>query len=476
MAAQQSSSPGGGADDLLIAIGLVVVLSILFVFVVYSVAKTGWNTLFLDFAKLEVWPAALFLQDAQRLQAALDTLDPRTMQWEDARTALSLAGHYGRFWLLPPMGLLAWHLWKKNGWTMNLSRRFTMKTLAEHNVSIVPCLAPVVRRKRSILDEPTSTGPWRVAESPMLFAIRHGIVRGADGKPVPEAWCFLDNGLPRIPAKVPDGGFVFDKKRAEEVYAARVGPQMPPIAPDGTIGVPPAKSPSRPNPAVDASIPLYLVGLIGAYCAFALGKRSAGLRIMDAMSLSFNEEAMEATRPAGGDVAGDFPIDIADAEVWIRKALKEYDPLDSSGMAAAARRLQASFKNRHDAFLYVWFGNLVNEARKVSGTSPPFEALWLRPTNRPLWYYYEALGGMTPMAEGAGPWAHYLAERVLHAQMSGASSSPDGVRAPRSTAISTPYVWPAVQALRRAIEDEGWLAQEEPAKTAGAAKQAPVPF
>jgi intracellular multiplication protein IcmP len=63
----------------------------------------------------------------------------------------------------------------------------------------------------------------------------------------------------------------------------------------------------------------------------------------------------------------------------------------------------------------------------------------MRPACRPLWYFLNAVGGNTVSAEGAAPWAHWNAEKVL------------GDR------ITEPVVDSASMALRQAIDDEGWL-------------------
>lgn len=66
---------------------------------------------------------------------------------------------------------------------------------------------------------------------------------------------------------------------------------------------------------------------------------------------------------------------------------------------------------RHGYLLTV-MGSLLAAAR-ADGVVPTAEFLWLRPTDRRLWYMLNCIGRQTPFAEVAGPFAHWRAEKVM---------------------------------------------------------------
>lgn len=53
------------------------------------------------------------------------------------------------------------------------------------------------------------------------------------------------------------------------------------------------------------------------------------------------------------------------------------------------------------------------EAARLDGVVPTAEFLWLKPTDRRLWYMLNCIGRQTPFAEVAGPFAHWRAEKVM---------------------------------------------------------------
>ena len=75
------------------------------------------------------------------------------------------------------------------------------------------------------------------------------------------------------------------------------------------------------------------------------------------------------------------------------------------------------------------------EAARKNGVLPPCYFIWLRPMNRPLWYWLNNVGRRTPVAEVAGIHAHYLAEKVSGHRM------------------ERPYVVEATKALERALRE-----------------------
>lgn len=369
-------------------------------------------------ARVQIAPALPVSDTAVRLWDYLDRHPGASLSGAQIKAVLALSGSIGRWWIAPLLLILGYLRWKRLAKYERFSRIFTMKTLLEHNAEHFPALCPVVNRDRLILEENPAQGRWRVAESPMLFALRQGIVTDGKGRPVPESAAFTENGLPRENPETPEGGFVFDTDRAFKVYQDRVGPPMVPLR------------------AIE-TLPVYLQGLIGAFAAFCLGRRDAGQAILDAMSTSFRES--DLAEDEGTSIpAATLTLDIGDAkaqtQALFRLATDKANTTESDLAAKTIRRL-----SRHGAFLYPWIGELLTTARLQGGSLPAQEFIWLRPTNRVLWYYLNPLGGNTVFAEGAGPWAHRLAEMTL------------------GEAIPEPVVGEAVKALQEAIDAEGWF-------------------
>lgn len=368
-------------------------------------------------AKIELIPFVLWDAKAQKLWSILDQRSPYSMTWTQEVKALTIAGQYARWWLVPWIFTMGWLVSRELGKMDRFTRRFTMKTLLKHNAALFPVLRPVGFRKHLITEEPTATGPWRVMESPMLFALRHKIIKDKQGNVVLEQVCFTDNGLPRKTIVTPEGGFIFDDAQATKVYVSRMGPHFPGYD----------KLKEQPD---------YIRGLIGAFAAVGIGYKEKGGVIFDTMADSFNEEAAIKTQDKQGIPQGDIGINIADADAWIERAFKERPITQADVESDLARSLRHRL-SKHEAWLWVWLGELLQTARMQGGAIPPNEFIWLRPTNRPLWYFLHAIGGNTVSAEGAGPWCHWQAEQVL------------------GRPIDEPYVKQAVDALKRAI-DHDW--------------------
>lgn len=359
-----------------------------------------------------------FSPTAQKVWEVMNTHPPESLTWDQEAALLSISGSYFRWVAAPLIMLMGYVVYRNLGKIEMFQRQFQMKSLLIHNANHFAALRPVAFRKRLITEEPSSTGPWRVMESPMLFALRQGIILDAEKKQVKEEVCFTSSGLPRVNVTPPAGGFYFDDARAIEVFTGRMGPKFPGIA-----GL--------------KDQPRWMRGLIGAFCAIAIGQKEQGSAILDAMSTSFDEDLAVASQNENG-VPGDFDLDIADADEWIKRTFRKRDINETdveSDLAAATKSKLAN----NSLWLYVWLGVLLRTARLHGGSTPPNEFIWLRPANRELWYFLTAIGGNTVSPEGNAPWSHLLAEEVL------------------GSAIPVPQVEEAASALRRAIDAEGWF-------------------
>lgn len=416
--AQGKASGGDDGMNTLIIIAIIVIAVIIGVGMIYSHNKALINQTAYFLTQLQLLPFLPFSHVAQGTWRYMQAHPAATNDWEHAHALLAVGGSFGRWFIAPFTAWAGWLAYQNVGTIQRFTRQFTMKTLLQHNAKLFASLAPVAFRDRLVSDEPTSTGPWRVIESPMLFAIRNKIIKDKKGNLVAEGDCFTSTGVPRVRVKVPDGGFLFDEKRAIDVYEQRIGPKFP-----GVKGL--------------LKQPRYIRGLIGAFCAVAIGKKEDGGRIFDAMSSSFNEKTAVASQD-GREIPGDFDIDIADADKFIERAFRRRSPNETDVESDLAMALIDKL-SMHSVYLYVWMAELLQVARMQGGATPPNEFIWLRPSNRELWYLLTAVGGNTVSPEGAACWAHRDAEKVL------------------GGSIPSPAVETAAYALLQAIEDEGWL-------------------
>ena len=414
-----ADNQNNGSDNLFLLMGASIGI-ILGGAALYHYQQGFINLVLIGVAKAQMapfWPFSARVQHAWEVSGSRPS---KTFSFTEIAELLAFSGSYFRWFLVPLLLLAGWLVYSRLGWLDKLSRTFDMQSLVRHNEPIAACLSPIIRRGHFITEESSSKGPWRVAESPMLFAIRRGIIVQR-GKPVKEHVCFQESGLPR-PGVSGVESFVFDRHRAREVLTSRMGPLMPN---DFNILI-----------HGEHRVPRYMRGIMGACCAVALGNRTAAQSILDAMSRSFPEKEALASRKDG--VPGDFPINILNADAWIIRALSKRPQEDASTEAIRAKTLQDAIAV-HSAYLYVWMGVMLNKSREKGGTIPPQEFLWLRPCNRELWYFLSSVGGTGCHTEGSAPWSHREAERVL------------------GRPIHTPYIDPAVKALEVAIKNEGWL-------------------
>ena len=149
--------------------------------------------------------------------------------------------------------------------------------------------------------------------------------------------------------------------------------------------------------------------------------------MIDKMALSFREEGRRITVDRvlyKKTYTMDFAIDITGATELIEKYSKN-------------RELYHSTKY-HTSYINTWMCALYIYARK-KGVLPTSLIIWLRPTDRGLWYGLNQVGGDTPWVEASATWAHMSAEQQY-----------------RRT-LNTPMVGGAVDGLEEALQELCWL-------------------
>ncbi|MDR3135679.1 MAG: hypothetical protein LBU69_06265 [Deltaproteobacteria bacterium] len=256
------------------------------------------------------------------------------------------------------------------------------------------CLRPIAKAG-PITAKDHFAGEWAIARTPLQFALESGILLGPRGMPYkPGEVIDYQSGLPW------DGNEALGKENALDAQKLRgilVG-QLGNVF-DGRI----------------EGLPDRQLALASAFLAHAAERREEAARIFDSLSESWS--------PKGHEV---------DARL-ARAAL------GNPGLSWGRAKLIG-----HQSFVNVWFMALLELARE-KGALPSSLWIWLRPTDRLLFYSLNQVGGGVAWAEAVGAYSHLEAEKWA------------------LKALPEPRVEPAVNALEKSLIQEGYL----PAKVAG---------
>ena len=373
-------------------------LIILFIVVpmLYAAHSDDINGPLMALAKVQLKAFVPFSEEAQAVWARISEADPALLSWDTMQKVLSYTGSWIRWpfaLLLGLFGMAAIFMGRVGG----LVRRFNMESLLRHNAESFPCLRPVVGRGKYLLSpESYDSGPWRIARTPVQFALEHGLLLNEAGEPFPPDQA-LRHGLPST--ELPAWGHArLDEAKALAVLQEQLGKWF-----EGYDGL----SPCRRALAV-------------AFLAYADGDKKGCVTLLDAVSLSYREENGLATCP------------VLEAEDFAGRLEKTWEQHKNV--------LRERSLLTHVAFELPWFMALLYRARR-KGVLATSQFLWLRPLDRPLWYALNQCGGRAAWAEGFAPWAHYTAEEQA------------------GRALAEPHVAPAVASLREALSSQGWLTE-----------------
>ena len=282
------------------------------------------------------------------------------------------------------------------GRTGGLVRRLNMETLLQNNAESFACLRPIVGRGKYLLSpESYDTGCWRIARTPVQFALEQGLLLDAQGIPFT-----VEQGLQKglantdLPAY---GHAALDEKKTAIVLQKQLG------APFSGVG----------------SLSLLHKALASAFMAYACGEKKACVHVLDTLSGSYTEKDSPAC-PV---------LEQPDFQELLTRTLEKHSHI-----------LNSQLMGRHSAFLLPWFMALLTLARK-KGVLATSQFLWLRPLDRPLWYALSQCGGRAAWAEGFAAWAHYAAEEKAKKSLAEAKTAR------------------AVTRLRETLAAQGWLAE-----------------
>lgn len=410
------NQPGNDREDQRIFLWFAfLIIAFCIVPLLYAAHPDAVNTPLLRLAKAQLKAFTPFFEEAENAFARIAAADPASLSWDTMQKVLRYTGSWIRWpflLLLVLFGVASIFMGRVGG----LVRCFNMESLLKNNAESFPCLRPVVGRGKYLLSrESHDSGLWRIARTPVQFALENGLLLDEQGEPfTPEQ--ALKNGLPST--ALPAWGHArLDEGKAGVVLTAQLGKPF-----EGYEGLSSCRR-----------------ALAAAFLAYAGGNKKGCIALLDAVSLSYAEKNGQASCPLLKD------------DNFVGKLKKEWDCRSSI--------LHEKCLSSHAAYELPWFMALLYRARQ-KGVLASSQFLWLRPLDRPLWYALNQCGGRAAWAEGFAAWAHYQAEEKA------------------GKALSEPHVQPAVASLRQSLAAQGWLTEifvpptpePTPAPTAAAAE------
>jgi hypothetical protein len=392
----------GVSDEMILAAVVVIVVGMLsFAYWQNQAAVNGaivWMNIY------ELKAVSLIFSEAEAGIQRLKQFRPGTLSLSDMMLINRYTGQYLRWPYGACMLLLGGWIYFRWDVSRKYSRIMDRDTLENEHAQVFPRIQPTAYRSKSVAEEPLDEGDWARAQSPLLFALQNELLVNRDGDTYEEGRPFItEDGLSnsRRPgeqerykplrgamAKVRDQGVLLHYERTKSVFLK----QMPTLF----------RSPDK--------LESYRLGLTGALMAYANGDREVGLSMFDQMASSFSEDKKQ--------------VDISGAKELVDQ-YKETEPVQR------VTKIHGSYES-------VWLMGLLKQAREM-GVVATSEFLWLRPTDRVLWYSLHQVGGRCAWTEAALPWSHYHSERLLE------------------HSIFEPQLEPALQGFKKTLHSDGWL-------------------
>jgi len=314
---------------------------------------------------------------------------------------MSLTGVIGSYLRYPIALYLSWLTYislKKHSVTDGYIKRYKMMELVRNNVFAFPCMKPVAYR--DILNEPIDEGPWMVARTPLQFCVENNLIVG-ENKAEIDKHVFINKitGLADIKSSVLRNGgnkyFHIDREKSKKVLINQLGLPF--------IGFYDLKD--------------YEQGLVACFMCFIGGDKASGQTLLNSLSKSFKE--------------GTMANDMTDYEIDIHNSHEVYEKYKDNEHVIHATKYHMSYDK-------TWIMGLLWAARG-KGVLACSQFIWLRPTNRALWYALNQVGGSVAWAEGLAAWSHYKTEELAF------------------MTIHDPEVEPAIDGLHHAIMLTGFI-------------------
>lgn len=362
------------------------------------------NSIAMGFNRAMLYPFSFVSgSNARKLIEQFNWNYPLSYNWDSMMALTAISGSYWRWVFLPFFLFMAYVSFTTKDVKSIYQRSLSMRALLQNNIQAFPCIAPVARR--DILSLPMGNGPWAAARSPLQFSAENNIIIDHKGEVVPIKWLIesetkLSNDKSPLLARGGNKGIRLHKERTEELFVKQLG---------------------KPYVSVEA-LPDHIKGLAAAFMAFGCGDKDSGQKMLDHMSLSYEDD--EKGNPKRLNINGAHEL------------LSKY--------AHNTKMLQAT--SHHNSYICTWLSALLVFAR-TKGVLASSQFIWLRPVDRVMFYTLNQVGGRRPWAEAIGPWNHYVYEEEA------------------KQAIHTPIMGSSVDDLAREIAELGYLDETLIAKT-----------
>ena len=313
--------------------------------------------------------------------------------WETFQQILALWGYVLRLLIVPALLVTSFVNWRLPV-NFYYRRSLNLRELAEQNSEMFPCTKPSIGK--DLHKTNPYEGPWRVADDYIDFASFNGLLL-YKGQPIPET-SVKNRGLSLKKKRklFPHYSYVtLDTKKTDKLLTNQLG---------------------KPWRGVGSLDPLHRALLTALMALTAGGEfRQRGRDLLDQVSRTFVEGDPKTKRRPAAETTGMAELL---AEVEHNEEVREV-------------------VNQHGYESTVFIALLIS-AREKAGKVPPSMFLWLRPTDRTLWYSLHAIGGRKPWVEGSAAWSHFFAEKELE------------------KSIGTPVIQGATDALDAELYSEKW--------------------
>lgn len=348
----------GGGDDknsmhILWMVGFIFVIG----FVIWWQLQDQLKFLFIKIKWLEleaIYFVVQFLPDYQfKLEIAealgiARIITPESLNSQYAAELASVSGKYLRYPIIIFLGVCAYYMYGKNV-KNKYRKRYDMQALATQERSEWPQINAV--HGLDLVNTDINEGPWAMAQTPVEFCKKNGILAIAVEKRDPGVLYSEDKFK-----------MVLDHTKADAIFTKQLGRMW-----------------NGPE-----AMPIHRRALFAAFIARGCKDTKSAQNLIRQIN-----ESCSSKNP------GRLNFDGADA-LW----KKHYK---SKEVQELVSKHGYEFTIFTAAFLFA----------REDGVFPTSDFMWLKPIDRRFWYVLNSVGRQTPPVESAGVHAHFLAEKAL---------------------------------------------------------------
>ncbi|MGL4208741.1 MAG: hypothetical protein ACRCTY_05075 [Candidatus Adiutrix sp.] len=373
-------------DEMMVAIIAALIMFVVFGPIVAKFARPYYNQAVVGMATVLLVPISLFSNEASDLKAKIKTINPKNLTPKQVTIIWHYVSGFYKWLTGALLIILLIKVWRNN-LSEKFSRTMDMWSLLKNNVKDYPCLAPILKTG-PITNQSQNDGPWAVARSPIQFVVEHGLLLNHAEQEYKVDEVLDKNCIAMADSKAFINGETnsLNYKTLVQLFEMQLGAQF-----EGDLKL----------------LTNHQKGLALALLAHGHDDKINAFKAFNQMSLTWNKD--------------DLSVNISGVDELLSKFSTDFEAL-----------------NCHKTYVNVWFAALLDWARK-KGALPNSLWIWLRPTDRTLFYALNQVGGRTAWVEASGVWSHFLAE-----EKSGHT-------------LKEANLQTAIAGLEEALAIEGWL-------------------